>query len=292
MDLVITRTFNAPVSAVWDAWINETKAKQWWGPKDFTCPFAKIDFKVGGKYLLAMHGPKGTEFDKDMYSTGVYKEIILNKKIVLTDSFSDSKGNVISAKEMGFPFDMPREMLVTLTFEEDKGVTQLKLVHEGHPKEIADPAKHGWNQQFDKLEVLLNGDKSMVKKNPVVHFEMPYEDGKRLTNFYSNVFGWELNETGKEMGDYITAATTETDKNRMVKTPGNINGGFYPKSSGAPLEPSVVIAVDDINEAMKKITSAGGKVLGNPVEIPMVGKYVSFIDTEGNRASILQPAMK
>lgn len=132
----------------------------------------------------------------------------------------------------------------------------------------------------------------MVKRNPVVHFEMPYENGERVAKFYSSVFGWELNETGKEMGDYITASTTETDKNRMVKTPGNINGGFYPKSSGAPTEPSVVIAVDNINEAMKKITSAGGKVLGEPIEIPTVGKYVSFIDSEGNRASILQPLMK
>ncbi|HYG51470.1 MAG TPA: hypothetical protein VD905_11235 [Flavobacteriales bacterium] len=41
---------------------------------------------------------------------------------------------------------------------------------------------------------------------------------------------------------------------------------------------------------MKKITDAGGKVLGEPVEIPGIGQYVSFLDTEGNRVSILQPA--
>lgn len=125
--------------------------------------------------------------------------------------------------------------------------------------------------------------------NPVVHFEMPYEDGKRMSAFYSNVFGWKMQETGAEMGNYITAATTEMDDNRMVKTPGNINGGFYPKSSGAPTEPSVVIAVDEIEGAMKKIEEAGGKLLGKPVDIPGIGMYVSFTDTEGNRASILQP---
>ncbi len=129
----------------------------------------------------------------------------------------------------------------------------------------------------------------MTKMNPVVHFEMPYENSERLTKFYDTVFGWKLNKLGKEMGNYVTAATTETDANRMVKTPGTINGGFYPKSSGAPLEPSVVIAVDNIEEAMAKITKQGGKVLGHPVDIPGVGKYVSFTDTEGNRASILQP---
>ena len=53
--------------------------------------------------------------------------------------------------------------------------------------------------------------------------------------------------------------------------------------------PSVVIAVGDIHASMKKVTDAGGKVLGEPMEIPGVGQYVSFFDTEGNRVSILQP---
>ncbi len=127
--------------------------------------------------------------------------------------------------------------------------------------------------------------------NPVVHFEMPYEEGKRLTDFYAKAFGWQLNNAGEQMGNYITATTTETDENRMVKRPGTINGGFYPKSSGAPTEPSVVIAVQNIEESMKKIEDAGGKLLGHPVEIPGVGKYISFTDTEGNRCSILQPKM-
>lgn len=128
-----------------------------------------------------------------------------------------------------------------------------------------------------------------MKKNPVVHFEMPYQDSARLSKFYSNAFGWELNKMGTEMGDYVTASTTETDENRMVKTPGTINGGFYPKSPQLSGVPSVVISVDDIKQSMKKIAEAGGKVLGEPVEIPGIGKYVSFNDTEGNRVSILQP---
>jgi len=128
-----------------------------------------------------------------------------------------------------------------------------------------------------------------MKKNPVVHFEMPYENHERLSKFYSKAFGWDMRNTGDEMGNYITAATTETDENRMVKVPGTINGGFYPKQPNVPNEPSVVISVDDIKEAMKKITDAGGKILGEPVEIPGIGHYVSFNDTEGNRASVLQP---
>jgi len=51
----------------------------------------------------------------------------------------------------------------------------------------------------------------------------------------------------------------------------------------------VVIAVDDIKKAMKKVGSAGGRLLGKPVEIPGIGLYVSFKDSEGNRVRILQP---
>jgi predicted enzyme related to lactoylglutathione lyase len=128
-----------------------------------------------------------------------------------------------------------------------------------------------------------------MKTNPVVHFEMPYEDHQRVTKFYSKAFGWQMNKLSSEMGDYITAGTAETDQNRMVKTPGTINGGFYPKGPDAPKEPSVVIAVENIMDSMKNITEAGGKIIGSPVEIPGIGQYVSFIDTEGNRVSILQP---
>jgi predicted enzyme related to lactoylglutathione lyase len=130
-----------------------------------------------------------------------------------------------------------------------------------------------------------------MKMNPVVHFEMPYEDSNRLVKFYSQAFGWQMQKFGSDMGDYVTAATTETDENRMVKTPGAINGGFFPKKPDWPAQyPSVVIAVDNIKEAMKKVADAGGKVLGDPVEISGVGQYVSFTDTEGNRVSILQPS--
>jgi predicted enzyme related to lactoylglutathione lyase len=74
----------------------------------------------------------------------------------------------------------------------------------------------------------------MKKMNPVVHFEMPAEDRKRMSDFYSNVFGWQTQMLGEEMGNYVTVATTETDENRMPKTPGAINGGFYPKKNDWP----------------------------------------------------------
>ena len=128
-----------------------------------------------------------------------------------------------------------------------------------------------------------------MSKNPVVHFEMPYEDKERASAFYTKAFGWEMKQFGPEMGDYITAHTAETDAQNMVKTPGTINGGLFPKKPDWPSQvPSVVISVADITEAMKQVAEAGGRVLGEPIEIPGIGLYVSFNDTEGNRVSLLQ----
>ncbi|OGY91744.1 MAG: hypothetical protein A3B31_01740 [Candidatus Komeilibacteria bacterium RIFCSPLOWO2_01_FULL_53_11] len=130
--------------------------------------------------------------------------------------------------------------------------------------------------------------------NPVVHFEMSAENKKRMAEFYTKVFGWKAEHLGSEMGNYVLVQTTETDDKGMIKAPGNINGGLYEKSKPDQYT-RITIAVDDIREAMKEVTAAGGTVLGGmqkpgePDEIPDVGLYVTFIDTEGNLASMLQP---
>ena len=129
----------------------------------------------------------------------------------------------------------------------------------------------------------------MSKMCPVVHFEMPYEQRERMAGFYRNAFGWQTQMLGEEMGNYVLATTTEMD-GCSPKKPGNINGGFFPKKPDWPGQyPSVVIAVDDIQDAMKQVRKAGGEVLGEPMQIPGVGQYVAFYDTERNRVSMLQP---
>lgn len=134
----------------------------------------------------------------------------------------------------------------------------------------------------------------MQKMNPVVHFEMPYEDRKRMTDFYAKAFGWQPQMLGPEMGHYVVVTTSEIDeKTKFPKKPGMINGGFFKKTKETQY-PSVVIAVDDIRETMKRVQGAGGQVLGGqkpgePDDIPGVGLYVSLIDTEGNRVGMIQP---
>jgi len=125
--------------------------------------------------------------------------------------------------------------------------------------------------------------------NPVVHFEMPYDNRQRMAKFYESAFGWRTQMLGEDMGNYVLATTTESDDSGP-KRPGAINGGFFPKKPDWPAQhPSIVIAVDDIKAAATKVRDAGGKVLGEPMEIPGVGQYVSFTDSEGNRVSMLQP---
>ena len=127
--------------------------------------------------------------------------------------------------------------------------------------------------------------------NPVVHFELPYVDRNRMAGFYTKAFGWKPQMLGPEMGEYVVVTTAEADEKGRPKNPGSINGGLYKKPAD-PLgqHPSVVIAVTDIQAALKKVKDSGGKVLGEPMEIPGVGLYCGFLDTEGNRLSVLQPS--
>jgi predicted enzyme related to lactoylglutathione lyase len=129
-----------------------------------------------------------------------------------------------------------------------------------------------------------------MKMNPVIHFEMPAEDKKRVAAFYTKVFGWTMQHLGEDMGNYVLATTTESDESGPKK-PGAINGGFFLKDpSNKDQYPSVVIAVPDIKTHMKKVTEAGGTLISDIMPIPGIGMYVSFKDSEGNRVGMLQPS--
>ncbi|HEX8966109.1 MAG TPA: VOC family protein [Patescibacteria group bacterium] len=130
--------------------------------------------------------------------------------------------------------------------------------------------------------------------DPVVHFEMPAKDKKRVSEFYSKVFGWNMQQLGPEMGSYILAQTAETDeKTMMIKQPGAINGGFFEyKDDELNRVPHLVIAVDDLDKSIKKVEEAGGKIDTKKMEIQGIGMYVSIKDSEGNIIGMLQPYRK
>lgn len=130
-----------------------------------------------------------------------------------------------------------------------------------------------------------------MKPNPVVHFEMPAKDNKRVADFYAKVFGWKMTQLGPEMGNYLLATTSPVDEKGMHKEKGAINGGFFEhKDEEGFREPHLVISVDDLEKHMTIVKKEGGKVLGKPMDIPGVGKFIMITDSEDNRIGMLQPA--
>ena len=146
--LTITRTFDAPREQVWERWTDPSLYMCWWGPKDFTSPYARFDLRPGGKYLSCMRGPDGKEY----WDTGHYEQIDDLKRIVYTDSFADENGNVVPPSFYGMGGDQPVEMAVEVSLEDIGGKTRMTLEHCGLPGgEMIEQAKAGWNQSFDKL---------------------------------------------------------------------------------------------------------------------------------------------
>lgn len=123
---------------------------------------------------------------------------------------------------------------------------------------------------------------------PVIHFELPAEDPKRARGFYEGVFGWQITSLGPELGDFHLAFTTETDpETRMPKRLGAINGGLYPKAE-PDQHTNITILVDDIREVLKEVEAAGGRVQGDLADIPDVGLFANFTDTEGNLVTLYE----
>jgi hypothetical protein len=124
--------------------------------------------------------------------------------------------------------------------------------------------------------------------DPVIHFELPCDDRERLARFLERAFGWTAQPLGPEMGHYVLVTTAERDAHPQAPR-GAINGGLFTRSPQMPAQfPGIVIGVQDIGAAMRRVTEAGGQVLGEPMDIPGVGAYVAFLDTEGNRSSLMQ----
>jgi uncharacterized protein YndB with AHSA1/START domain len=163
-DIFITRTFDAPREQVWKTWTDPELMKSWWGPKNFTAPVIESDFREGGRYLNAMRDAEG----KTYWSTGEYKQIRKNEKIVVSDSFADENGNVVSGSYYGMP-NIPDETKLTVTFEDQGGKTKLTLRHgEFHPAD-AEACRSGWNETLDKFAAALKKPMAKAAKRHDLH---------------------------------------------------------------------------------------------------------------------------
>jgi len=116
---------------------------------------------------------------------------------------------------------------------------------------------------------------------PVVHFEIPVEENARAKKFYSSVFDWSFEEMPYQDDVYTFAITTPVDEDYKNKETGAINGGMF-KRDGDLKNPVITIGVPSIDEYVQKIEAAGGKVIVPKGEVPDMGYYAYFKDTEGN----------
>jgi predicted enzyme related to lactoylglutathione lyase len=116
----------------------------------------------------------------------------------------------------------------------------------------------------------------------VVHFEIPADDVARAKDFYSSVFGWQLNTMQIGEGEYTIVQTTPIDDNSQLPVePGAINGGMMQRSADTPY-PVITIGVDGIEASLKQVGAAGGSVVTPRTEIPGMGAFAYFKDPEGN----------
>ena len=153
--MLVTRIFDAPRELVWKAWTDPKYVMQWWGPKGFTAPFCRMDFRVGGKFLCSMRSPDGQEF----WSGGEYHEIVPYEKIVSSMYFSDSEGNKVEPAHYGIEHEAIDNAYDVTIFEDlGNGQTKLTLVgNEAMEDAIKSGQVEGWHQILDKTAAVIAG---------------------------------------------------------------------------------------------------------------------------------------
>ncbi|HJQ48123.1 MAG TPA: VOC family protein [Amycolatopsis sp.] len=114
----------------------------------------------------------------------------------------------------------------------------------------------------------------------IVHFEIPFDNGDRARGFYRETFGWNVMEM-PEMA-YTMASTGPVTEQGTPSEPGFINGGMVARADATPKSPVLTIDVASIDAALEKIERLGGTKLVGRTEIPNMGFYAYFTDTEGN----------
>lgn len=148
-EIYLTRIYNAPVKAVWDAWTDPKKAAKWWGPRGFTITTHSKDLRVGGQWKYTMHGPDGVDYP----NTTTYFEVETYKKLVYDHGASD---------------DRPALFRVTVLFSEKSGKTTMEMTMALATAEAAEQTKKfiklaGGNSTWDRLGEYL--DEENLGKN-------------------------------------------------------------------------------------------------------------------------------
>jgi predicted enzyme related to lactoylglutathione lyase len=121
----------------------------------------------------------------------------------------------------------------------------------------------------------------------VVHFEIPYEDGDRAQQFYKSAFEWQLQ--GMPGMGYVLVATGPTGESGATE-PGFINGGMLSRADSPSGAPVVVVDVDSIDDALRRIGELGGETVVGRQPVGDMGFSAYFKDTEGNVVGLWETA--
>ena len=150
--MTLTRTFDAPVAEVWKHWSESEKVMKWWGPKGFTSPLAKMDFREGGVSLVCMRAPKEAG-GFDMYNTWTYTKIIPRERIEFTLNFADKDGNKLDPAMMSLPPGIPNEVPHVITFKAlGDNKTEMTVNEHGYTTDQAvQISKTGLEECLDKM---------------------------------------------------------------------------------------------------------------------------------------------
>jgi len=112
----------------------------------------------------------------------------------------------------------------------------------------------------------------------VIHFEIPVNDPDRAIKFYTNVFGWKIEKWPGPMDYWLVNSGDE-------KKPG-INGGIMKR--GNVQTTTNTLGVDSVDDSVKAVTKAGGKLVMPKTPIPGVGYFAYCEDPEGNLFGVMQ----
>jgi len=186
----ITRIYDAPVAAVWDAWTDIEQVQQWWGPRGFTLTSHSKELKPGGIWHYTMHGPDGVDYPNKT----LYHEVEEHAKLVYDHGGYD---------------DRPPMFRVTVLFNEitsadGKPQTQMNMTMTLPTVEAAEQARKfikqaGGNATWDRLAEYL-AKTSAGKEQFVIHrsFDAPRKVVFQMWNDPEHLSRW-MPPTGSTM---------------------------------------------------------------------------------------------
>ena len=284
-ELIITRTFNAPLELVFDAWTDPKHMANWWGPHGMTTPVCEIDARTGGAYRITMRTPDGVDYP----IKGVFQKIIKPTLLVMLMDCSEHPGawhDMVNPNRDKTKPNPPLNLITTAKFEPlgDKTKLTLHVLFESPELRTAMlnmGMTQGWSQSLDRLDLLLsnampNEDQHPVYANgKICYIDIPAVDINISSNFYKTVFGWHI----RTRGDGHLA---------FDDTVGQVSGtwttGRAPSTSPGLL---IYIMVKDAPKTLEAIKAAGGKITQHiNKDAPEI--TAKFTDPAGNVLGIYQ----